>query len=414
MRPRSVRKLKNTSRNTNNTNRIFTNQKPKVMKLTKLMLSVCVAALVLASCNKNEHTPDLGKGMKSIELKISNTVFTKGDGGGAIPADKSVVFNDLRIYLTDATYTKFYDAMQSDGTTPAETYWEGTDLTDLLATGKIDFHYVDPAVKYVIAVGNMGNTPYADVNKLKEATLKVGEQQNHAALSLYGVGEVTTPSGTHPDAGVTNNVYQVSVTLKPRISRFEVAGFRVAFADTPKYSEIEILQLAFDDYMPETVFNTGEEAGTLVDAISTDKLSVSNSTDVYTWLAGNNQSNVWWYDVYAPGTIELTPTAPVKDIDQRAYHFFAGEDIPQFVIHLTADGVPAYIYTKRFMDNQTPAQEITKFEEGTIYRMSAEGEVADSDGTIEIPEDKIDLMDRCLDITVEVESWVVTLVTPEF
>lgn len=384
------------------------------MKLTKLMLSACVAALVLASCTKNDHTPEPGKGMKSIELKISNSVFTKGDGGGAIPADKSVTLNDLRIYLTDATYTKFYEAKKSDGTTPADTYWEGQSLTTLLTAGKIDFHYVDPAVKYVIAVGNMGSTPYANVTALKTASLKVGEQQNQAALSLYGVGEVTTPAGTHPDVGVTNNVYQVSVTLKPRISRFEVAGFRFSFSATPKYSEIDILQIAFDDYMPETVFYTGEESGPMVDAITTDKLSVSNSTEVYTWLAGNTQSGIWWYDLYAPGTIELTPAAPVKDITQRAYHFFAGDDIPQFVIHLTADGIPAYIYTKRFMDTQTPPKEITKFEEGTIYRMSAEGEVAGSDGTIEIPEDKIDQMDRCLDITVEVEPWVVTLVTPEF
>lgn len=386
------------------------------MKLTKLMLSACVAALALVSCNKNEHTPEPGKGMKSIELKISNSVFTKGDGGGAIPTDKSVTLNDLRIYLTDATYTKFYEAKKSDGTTAADTYWAGQDLTDLLtsASGKIDFHYVDPAVKYVIAVGNMGDTPYADINTLNTATLDIDDQQDQSNLALYGVGEVGGSNGTHTDVGTTNNVYEVSVTLKPRISRFEVAGFRVGFGTTPKYSEIEILQLAFDDYMPETVFSTGEETGTLVDAITTDKLSVSNSTDVYTWLAGNNQSGIWWYDTYASGTIELTPAAPVKDIDQRAYHFFAGDDIPQFVIHLTADGIPAYIYTKRFMDTQTPPQPITTFEEGTIYRMSAEGEVADSDGTIEIPEDKIDQMDRCLDITVEVEPWVVTLVTPEF
>lgn len=384
------------------------------MKLTKLMLSACVAALVLVSCNKNEHTPESGKGMKSIELKISNSVFTKGDGGGAIPADKSVTLNDLRIYLTDATYTKFYEAKKSDGTTAADTYWEGQDLTDLMTAGKIDFHYVDPAVKFVIAVGNMGATPYADVEALNGATLDIDGQQNQSKLALYGVGEVGASSGTHTDVGTTNNVYQVSVTLKPRISRFEVAGFRVGFSATPKYSEIEILQIAFDDYKTQTVLSTGVETAASVDAIGTDKLSVSNSTDVYTWLAGNNQSDIWWYDVYSPGTIELTPAAPVKDVDQRAYHFFAGSDIPQFIIHLTADGVPAYIYTKRFMDTQTPPQPITTFEEGTIYRMSAEGEVADSDGTIEIPEDKIDQMDRCLDITVEVEPWVVTLVTPEF
>ena len=45
--------------------------------------------------------------------------------------------------------------------------------------------------------------------------------------------------------------------------------------------------------------------------------------------------------------------------------------------------------------------------------MSGEGEVAGK-GAIEIPEDKIDPMDRCLDIKVEVKQWEVALITPEF
>ena len=56
---------------------------------------------------------------------------------------------------------------------------------------------------------------------------------------------------------------------------------------------------------------------------------------------------------------------------------------------------------------------LTAFEEGTIYRMSG-ATTSLGDGAIEIPEDVIDPMDRCLEITVEVEPWKVVLVTPEF
>ena len=381
------------------------------MKLTKLMLSACVAALALVSCNKGTHTPEGPQtGLKSIEIKINNSVLTKGDGGGAVPADNHVFLNNLRIYLTDDSYSTFYVAYAQDGSTPATSYWEGTELTTLMAGGEINFHYVDPAVTKVIAVGNMGDTPYASVTALKDAALDIDGQQDHEELSLYGEGPVTGPSGTHTDVNVLNNIYTASVTLKPRISRFEVAGFRVKFNDTPKYNTIEVLQLAFDNYMPTATFYTGAETGTLVDRIADAQLEVANNADVYTWLAGNTGAG-WWYDTYAAGAISLTKTAPVKDVDQLAYHFFAGNVKPQFIIHLTADGVPAYVYTKKLKDENDA--EIIEFAEGTIYRMSAEGESVDN-GVIEIPEDKIDQMDRCLDITVTVAPWVVTLVTPEF
>ena len=45
--------------------------------------------------------------------------------------------------------------------------------------------------------------------------------------------------------------------------------------------------------------------------------------------------------------------------------------------------------------------------------MSAAGDDL-ADGTIEIPEDKIDPMDRCLEITVTVKKWQVEIITPEF
>lgn len=388
------------------------------MKLTKLMLSASIAALALVSCNKIDADPEGPQGgMKSIEISIANSIFTKGDGGGAIPVDKSVTLNNLRIYLTDDNYSAFYTPLQADGLTPAVTYWSATTsqtITDVMDQDKISFHYVSPSVTKVIAVGNMGDTPYADIASLKAASLNVADQQNQAALSLYGEGPVTGPSGTHTDGTVLNNIYKAEVTMKPRISRFEVAGFRVKFNDTPKYGTIEILQIAFDNYMPASEFYTGTESGTLVDVFEAADLEVSNSSEIYDLLAANTASGIWWYDKYASGAVSLTKAAPVKDVEQRAYHFFAGDVKPEFVIHLTADGVPAYIYTKKFWSNDATPQEITKFEEGTIYRMSAEGEVADSDGTIEIPEEKIDQMDRCLDISVTVEPWFVTLVTPEF
>ena len=95
----------------------------------------------------------------------------------------------------------------------------------------------------------------------------------------------------------------------------------------------------------------------------------------------------------------------------RAYHFFSGDVVPTMVIRLLVDGNPAYVFTDTFKDASGTA--ITKLDAGKIYRMSAAG-VASNSGTVDIPEEVIIPMARCLDITVDVIDWQVELVTPEF
>ena len=98
--------------------------------------------------------------------------------------------------------------------------------------------------------------------------------------------------------------------------------------------------------------------------------------------------------------------------DALAYHFFAGDVVPTMVIKLLADGNPAYVYTSDFIAKQTNTA-ITEIKGGVIYRMSAAGEVDQTGGSVPIPDD-LDPIQRCLDIIVDVEDWVVELVTPEF
>ena len=68
--------------------------------------------------------------------------------------------------------------------------------------------------------------------------------------------------------------------------------------------------------------------------------------------------------------------------------------------------------TKTYGDHTVVNHLSFKIEPGKIYRMSAAGEVA-TDGSIEIPDD-LDPIQRCLDITVTVEPWVVEIISPEF
>ena len=377
------------------------------MKLFKLMLSASVAVLALASCNKQDTTPEAPKRLKTVEISLENVALTKGLAGPKIEAGDAVILNDFKIFLTDASGNE-YTAKVADGSADAQSYWSAADLSS--GAIQASFHYVDPNCTKVIAVGNLGDDlTFAEYQALEN--LKVDQQQEQDKLVLYDVKDLVKASGQHTDTNVNgttyvSDVYEAALVLTPRISRFEVDGFTVKFNSTPKYQTIQITQLALQNYYPETSVFTGEETGALVNHIA----DLANQSEVYNWLDTPVIGETPWYRDYFDLT--LTPSAATKDTPKPlAYHVFSGSEAPVMVIKLLADGQPAYLYSKGFYKaDGTP---VTQFEEGKIYRMSAKGEV-ENDGSIPINEDSIDPMDRCLEITVDVVDWAVELVYPEF
>ena len=376
------------------------------MKLTKLMLSASVAALALVSCNKMDTVPEVAKRLKTVEVSLENIALTKGAAGNKIEAGDAVLLNDFQIFLTDASGNE-YTAKIADGSKDAQTYWSSADLS----TGAIEaaFHYVDPNCTKVVAVANIGKMLTFAEYKALEA-LKIEDQQDQASLSLYDEKELKLASGQHSDLNVNGttyvaDVYKADLVLTPRISRFEVDGFTVKFNSEPKYNEITVTQLAFQNYYPTTSLLTGVESGTLVNHIT----NLTDQAEVYNWLDNSEKPEAWYRDYFE---LTMTPDAATKDTPAPlAYHMFSNTEAPVMVIKLLADDQPAYLYSKGFYKaDGTP---VTNFEEGKIYRMSAKGEV-ENDGSIPIDEDDIDPMDRCLEITVDVVDWAVELVYPEF
>ena len=382
------------------------------MKLSKLMLSASVAAIALVSCNKQDTTPDSNR-LRSVDISIENVVITKAAAGTKIEAGQAVVVNDFQIFLTDASGNE-YEGKVLDGSAPAQSYWSAADL----AEGPISaqFHYVDPNCTKVVAIANMGKQlTYAEYQAV--TTINIDDQQHSQNLVLYDAKDLVATGGQHNDPNVDGttyvaDVYKADLVMTPRVSRFEVDGFTVKFNEEPKYQNINITQIAFQNYYPSTTVKEGTESGTPVIYMQ----NLANQAEVYTWLDTPVEGEVPWYRDYFDVTI--TPAAPTADIKNEdgysaplAYHIFSSDLVPVMVIKLTADGQPAYLYSKGFYkDAETP---VTTFEEGKIYRMSAKGEV-EKDGSIPIDEDDIDPMDRCLEITVDVVDWAVELVYPEF
>lgn len=382
------------------------------MKLSKLMLSASIAAIALVSCNKQDTTPE-SKRLRTVDISIENIVITKAAAGDKINAGDAVVVNDFQIFLTDNSGNE-YTGKVKDGSAAAQSYWTSEDLS----AGPIaaEFHYVDPNCTKVVAVANMGKElTFAEYKAL--TTINIDEQQNSQNLVLYDAKDLVATGNQHSDPNVDGttyvaDIYKADLVMTPRVSRFEVDGFTVKFNDEPKYQEINITQIAFQNYYPTTTVFEGAEDGEPVIYMQ----NLANQAEVYNWLDTPVEGEVPWYRDYFDVTITpAAPTADIKDADGNnaplAYHIFSCDLVPVMVIKLTADGQPAYLYSKGFYkDAETP---VTTFEEGKIYRMSAKGEV-ENDGSIPIDEDDIDPMDRCLEITVDVVDWAVELVYPEF
>ncbi|MBQ3249712.1 MAG: hypothetical protein IJB05_01055 [Bacteroidales bacterium] len=380
------------------------------MKITKLMLSAAVAALALVSCNKQDTTPTTNR-LKTVEISIDNAVITKGLAGDKISQGDAVQVNDFKVFLTDAAGKVEFEAKVADGSAAAQTYWDENDLK--AGSLAAQFHYVDPNCTKVIAIANVGKDITFDEFLALEA-LKVEAQQDQKTLVLYDEETLQSAGTQHNDLNVDGttyvaDVYKADLVLTPRVSRFEVDGFTVKFdGEKPKYQEIKISQLAFQNYYPLTSATTGAESGELVNHIA----DLTKQAEVYAWLDDPAKPEVWYRDYF---DITITPAAPTADTpNELAYHMFSCNETPVLVIKLLADGQPAYLYSKGFfkMEGEN-AVEVTEFEEGKIYRMSAAGEVL-GDGSIPIDEEDIDPMDRCLEITVDVIDWAVELVFPEF
>lgn len=381
------------------------------MKLSKLMLSASIAAIALVSCNKQDTTPE-SKRLRSVDISIENIVITKAAAGDKINAGDAVVVNDFQIFLTDNSGNE-YTGKVKDGSAAAQSYWTAADLSEAISA---EFHYVDPNCTKVVAVANMGKElTFAEYKAL--TTINIDDQQNSQNLVLYDAKDLVATGNQHSDPNVDGttyvaDIYKADLVMTPRVSRFEVDGFTVKFNEEPKYQNINITQIAFQNYYPATTVKEGTESGTPVIYMQ----NLANQAEVYTWLDTPVEGEVPWYRDYFDVTITpAAPTADIKDADGNnaplAYHIFSCDLVPVMVIKLTADGQPAYLYSKGFYkDAETP---VTTFEEGKIYRMSAKGEV-ENDGSIPIDEDDIDPMDRCLEITVDVVDWAVELVYPEF
>lgn len=391
------------------------------MRLSKLMLGMAVAAVSFAACNKEDITPSVEQGNKSVTLSLANVLQTKS-ASNKVAADE-IKLNSFQVFFSDGT--TLYSPKNVDGKGTATTRF-----TQQEPDGLYEFHFLPKAVDRVIVVGNMDElnvTTYAALEAAVE-NLTVGGEQNPANVRLMGIDTVLEPGETEHAAGNNTGIQHpdpyvhADVNLSPAVARFEITGFEYAplkdGAEKRNYTTMTVDNLSIRNYYTKAKVNfanvpTTEEPDLLNFGGALTKENVY--VDYFNKLG---EEPVWWLDkvgttladnAYASVVaIPATETEPAKDC--YAYNVFPGA-LPQFLMQLTgAEGgveSPLYLMTSALKvknaNNEMVALTAEDITAGNVYRMAMKFD----DSNLQNPE-------KCIEVSITVDEWVVVAVTPEF
>ena len=384
------------------------------MKTFRIMCAAVVAAMSLASCQKEQEQAPENKTLKSVEVKINNVApVTRAIGGlGESLEGKNIQLNSLQFFFSDGT--SLYEAKDAEGNV-ADVYYDAAELAALNGSISAKFHFLPAAVKKVIVIGNYSASA-ATTETALDAELEIAKYQDVTNFPLYAEGTLGLASSNAHDSGSNghlSNVYTVNLDVYPHVARFEITGIGCTLPlNSGKI--VKVVSLAFADFFDKCDFRT---------AVGHTLRSVQlNQQDIYTYFQEQMSTAKWNNDFFnglngqegagnSHPVIELTATNTFVETD-IAYNFFCkGAPSPCLLLNVIEyenqaafdvnNGTPGYLYTNVYRLNST--EPVTTFEPGKIYRMA-----------IRFNEDDLQHQERCLDISLNIAEWIVINVTPEF
>ena len=377
------------------------------MKLSKLMLSAFVAATALVACNKVETDNVNFNQFKSVELSLANIQFvTKADAGAEIKNGDAVKVSSFQVYFTDGT--TLYTPKDKDGNDVAAYYSAAADGTIEALSTTQNYHFLPDAVDKVIVIGNLPQNTTAKTVADLNSTLKVADQQAQTGLSLYAESPLVASSQHVETAdGHTSLVYKATCNLMPRIARIEIKSVGMTFNATPDlFDKVEFKKMAFVDFYENCNLATGIASSPLMD------IDLTSDVAVFNYL--NSLTTLWSNDIVA-GTA-LSSNAPEANVvaTNLSYSFFPSEIKPALILSVdataagSATSAPAYVFTNDYLHGSTSlvaqsADGHAGFCPGYIYRMD-----------FIFDESNLNHQDKCIDVTVTVDTWKVVAITPVF
>ena len=391
------------------------------MKLSKLMLAMAVAASAFVACNKQETTPVVNQVInKSVVLDIANALQTKTPGT-TIADGAQVTLNDYQVFFADAQGT-LYTPKTVTAEPNAETFFEAKNA-DTWGLVK-QFHFLPTEVTKVIVVGNYGSKiTAADTDALTNAieALEIGSQQTATNLRLYGIDEsLVAVKGDEKNHEQDNTDphpaprYEAVVNLTPTVARFEVSGFEYALEEgreKREYVSMVVEQISVIDFYTEaTVTYAGKVSAKTPYTFFQSPTFVLDDDTIYPKYFNDPKLVPGWYlDVVGAELTGTTQDAKTWANTENlyAYHTFPTA-VPTFVVKLTAtdeNGIVSNLYltTKRLVLDDEDKTELTETADAKIYKMYFKFD----DGDIRSAE-------KCINVTITVDSWDEVIVTPEF
>lgn len=369
--------------------------------------------MTLVACDKNENEMGGPTDMqpKRVTVKLPNLAPAPGTRavGDAMQNGSQVALTDFKVFFLDAE-GELIDVPQYNGQDQQVYFSSDNDTWEGAASGKdLTFHFLPYQTAKVVVVGNQGNIEYATLANKTEDVLNDTEN-GHPKYTLYGEDELT--EGGAPDNESHENVYQASVNLEPRVSRFEIYGFEYELAEDPatnKYTSVKLDKIALNHYYTKYDFvtKTPSETGKVFD--NPDK------NTLWSWV--ENAVAPWADELSSTTALTLAPGeskapnggAVAADNDGEGAeniityglaHVADKANNPELLLTLhgtTADGTEEPIYLRgQFTNSQA-------FNSGKIYRVL----YSFSDADFTQPE-------RCVELNVTVANWTVVPVTPEF
>ena len=384
------------------------------MKTFRIMCAAVVAAMSLASCQKEQEQAPENKTLKSVEVKINNVApVTRAIGGlGESLEGKNIQLNSLQFFFSDGT--SLYEAKDAEGNV-ADVYYDAAELAALDGSISAKFHFLPAAVKKVIVIGNYSASA-ATTETALDTELEIAKYQDVTNFPLYAEGTLGLASSNAHDSdsnGHLSNVYTVNLDVYPHVARFEITGIGCTLPlNSGKI--VKVVSIAFADFFDKCDFRT---------AVGNTLRSVQlNQQDIYTYFQEQMSTAKWNNDFFnglngqvgagnSHPVIELTAANTFVETD-IAYNFFCkGAPSPCLLLNVIEyenqaafdanNGTPGYLYTNVYRLNST--EPVTTFEPGKIYRMA-----------IRFNEDDLQHQERCLDISLNIAEWIVINVTPEF
>lgn len=387
------------------------------MKLSKLMLTMAVAASAFAACNKEDVTP-VSKNLKSVDISLENVLFTKSVDATEIANGSDVVINDFMVYFTDGS--TIYTPMKANGTDNSKVYFSTKEEAGLpeAYSEALQFHFLPAAVNQVVVLGNLGDQKnYPTTVEGFRKALEVADENNKADasnLTLYGKSALVPKSPDHnvnPPKHATD-VYKADITLTPRIARVEVVNF-IRSANGQLFDRVTIDQVVFDNYYPSYSDLTAEYAqnGTVVACPLTQ-------TDIYNHFA---TATGWMSD-----ELELEFASKTAETEEAnlAYHFFPDKTAtateaegvvtttgayPRLLVKATgyytgdSNPTPLYLYTKAFRTTAKTPELISDEDFATAAIFEVEFTFSDENFLQQ---------EKCVEVSVTPKKWNVIAVNP--